>query len=271
VKGIILAAGKGTRLYPVTRLVCNPLLPVYDKPLLYYPLAVLQQAGIREVLIIVPPNDMEPFVRLLDNGNRLGMRIRYIEQKVQRGIAGAFVVGEDFIGGDSVCLILGDNIFHGDKLKDCLKRVMEKKAGATVFGYWVEDPRAFGVVEFDEKGKAISIEEKPQKPKSNYIVPGLYFYDNRVVKIATQVQHSARGELEITSVNNACLEMGELNVVTLDRSFTWLNAGTEDSLLASALMIQSIQVEQGSCVGCIEKIAMQNGWIDQMQMSWLKN
>lgn len=268
-KGIILAAGKGTRLYPMTRPICKPLLPVYDKPLLYYPLAVLQQAGIREVLIIVPPNEMEPFVRLLGNGSQLGMRIQYVEQKVQRGIADAFIVGEDFIGDDSVCLILGDNIFHGEGLRDCLKKAMAPETGATVFGYWVEDPRAFGVVEFDDKGKAISIEEKPQNPKSHYIVPGLYFYDNRVVEIAKQVKPSARGELEITSVNNAYLNMGELNVVTLDQSFTWLDAGTEDSLLGSALTIQNIQAEQGRYVGCIEEIAMENGWIDRVQLGWL--
>lgn len=268
-KGIILAAGKGTRLYPMTRPICKPLLPVYDKPLLYYPLSVLQQAGIREVLVIVPPNEMEPFVRLLGNGSQLGMRIRYVEQKVQRGIADAFIVGEDFIGDDSVCLILGDNIFHGDGLKDCLIKAMAPETGATVFGYWVENPSAFGVVEFDENGKAISIEEKPQNPKSNYIVPGLYFYDNRVVEIAKNVKPSARGELEITSVNNAYLDMGELNVVTLDQSFTWLDAGTEDSLLGSALTIQNIQAEQGKYVGCIEEIAMNNGWIDRVQLGWL--
>ena len=242
---------------------------MYDKPLLYYPLAVLQQAGIREVLVIVPPNEMEPFVRLLGNGSQLGMRIRYVEQKVQRGIADAFIVGEDFIGDDSVCLILGDNIFHGDGLKDCLIKAMAPETGATVFGYWVENPSAFGVVEFDENGKAISIEEKPQNPKSNYIVPGLYFYDNRVVEIAKNVKPSARGELEITSVNNAYLDMGELNVVTLDQSFTWLDAGTEDSLLGSALTIQNIQAEQGKYVGCIEEIAMNNGWIDRVQLGWL--
>ena len=268
-KGIILAAGKGTRLYPMTRPICKPLLPVYDKPLLYYPLSVLQQAGIREVLIIVPPNEMDPFVRLLGNGSQLGMRIRYVEQKVQRGIADAFIVGEDFIGDDSVCLILGDNIFHGEGLKDCLTKAMAPETGATVFGYWVENPCAFGVVEFDENGKAISIEEKPRIPKSNYIVPGLYFYDNRVVEIAKNVKPSARGELEITSVNNAYLDMGELNVVTLDQSFTWLDAGTEDSLLGSALTIQSIQAEQGKYVGCIEEIAMNNGWIDRVQLGWL--
>lgn len=268
-KGIILAAGKGTRLYPMTKPICKPLLPVYDKPLLYYPLAVLQQAGIREVLVIVPPDEMEPFVRLLGDGSQIGMQIRYKEQLVQRGIADAFLVGEEFIGEDSVCLILGDNIFHGEKLKDCLMQAMAQTSGATIFGYWVKDPRAFGVVEFDAAGKAISIEEKPQNPKSNYIVPGLYFYDNRVVEIARHVQPSARGELEITSVNNAYLEMDEVNVVTLDESFVWLDAGTEDSLLESAAAIQKLQTEQGRYVGCIEEIALENGWIDRAQLGRL--
>ena len=240
-KGIILAAGKGTRLYPMTKPVCKPLLPVYDKPLLYYPLAVLQRANIRDVLVIVPPDDMEPFVRLLGDGSQIGMNISYIEQKVQRGIADAFIVGEDFVGEDDVCLILGDNIFYGNELEAKLAEAMNPKTGATVFGYYVDHPEAFGVVEFDDDGKAISIEEKPQHPKSNYIVPGLYFYDNRVVEIAKHVQPSARGELEITSVNNAYLEMGELNVVKLGQEFTWLDAGTEESLLESAIAVKNIQ------------------------------
>lgn len=270
-KGIILAAGKGTRLYPMTKPICKPLLPVYDKPLLYYPLAVLQQANIRDVLIITPPDNMEPFIRLLGDGSQIGMKISYIEQKVQRGIADAFIVGEDFIGNDDVCLILGDNIFYGDKLKLKLEEAMANKSGATVFGYYVDAPEAFGVVEFDERGKVISLEEKPQHPKSNYIVPGLYFYDNRVIDIAKHVQPSARGEMEITSVNNAYLELGELNVVKLNEEFTWLDAGTEDSLLESALVIRKIQLEAKKMVGCIEEFSYQKGWIDSAQLKKLAN
>ena len=270
-KGIILAAGKGTRLYPMTKPVCKPLLPVYDKPLLYYPLAVLQSADIKDVLVIVPPDDMDPFVRLLGDGSQIGMNISYIEQKVQRGIADAFIVGEDFIGEDDVCLILGDNIFYGNELEAKLAEAMQHKNGATIFGYYVEDPKPFGVVEFDEEGKAISIEEKPQHPKSNYIVPGLYFYDNRVVEIAKHVHPSARGELEITSVNNAYLEMGELNVVKLGQEFTWLDAGTEESLLESAIAVKNIQKKTKKMVGCIEEIAYRKEWIDKEQLKNLAN
>lgn len=260
-KGIILAAGKGTRLYPMTKPVCKPLLPIYDKPMLYYPLSVLQQAGIREVLIIVPPDDKEQFERLLGDGGQLGMQISYKEQFVQRGIADAFIVGEEFIGDDSVCLVLGDNLFYGAGLKDCLEMAQQNKTGATIFGCYVEDPRAFGVVEFDENGKAISIEEKPEQPKSNYIVPGLYLYDNHVIEIAKQVKPSARGELEITAVNNAYLELDELNVVTLGKDFVWLDAGTEDSLLEAAQVIQNLQRTTGNYVACIEEGAYKNGWI----------
>ena len=260
-KGIILAAGKGTRLYPMTKPVCKPLLPIFDKPMLYYPLSVLQQAGIREVLIIVPPDDKEQFERLLGDGGQLGMQISYKEQFVQRGIADAFIVGEEFIGDDSVCLVLGDNLFYGAGLKDCLEMAQQNKTGATIFGCYVEDPRAFGVVEFDENGKAISIEEKPVHPKSNYIVPGLYFYDNRVIEIAKQVKPSARGELEITAVNNAYLELDELNVVTLGKDFVWLDAGTEDSLLQAAQVIQNLQRTTGNYVACIEEEAYKNRWI----------
>jgi glucose-1-phosphate thymidylyltransferase len=229
--------------------------------MLYYPLSVLQQAGIREVLIIVPPDDKEQFERLLGDGGQLGMQISYKEQFVQRGIADAFIVGEEFIGDDSVCLVLGDNLFYGAGLKDCLEMAQQNKTGATIFGCYVEDPRAFGVVEFDENGKAISIEEKPEQPKSNYIVPGLYLYDNHVIEIAKQVKPSARGELEITAVNNAYLELDELNVVTLGKDFVWLDAGTEDSLLEAAQVIQNLQRTTGNYVACIEEGAYKNGWI----------
>ena len=261
-KGIILAAGKGTRLYPITLPICKPLLPVYDKPMIYYPLSVLMQAGIRDILVIVPSDDVQPFQDLLGDGSQLGIRIEYKEQKVQRGIADAFLIGADFIGDDSVCLALGDNIFYGPvfnrKLKTAAK--LDNGKGATIFGYYVPDPRAFGVVEFDQDGKAISIEEKPKHPKSNYIVPGLYFYDNRVVDIARQVKPSARGELEITSVNNAYLERGELNVVTLGDEYSWFDAGTADSLYDAAGEIRKAQ-RSGKMIGCIEEVALKKRWI----------
>lgn len=264
-KGIILAAGKGTRMYPMTMPVCKPLIPVYDKPLIYYPLAVLMQAGIRDVLIIVPPDEMYSFVKLFGDGSELGINITYKIQKVQRGIADAFIIGKNFIGDDDVCLILGDNIFYGDGLVDCLKKAKEND-GTTIFGYYVDDPRPFGVVEFDENGKAVSIEEKPDKPKSNYIVPGLYFYDNSVVEIAEGVKPSARGELEITSVNNVYLERGELNVVTLGEDFTWLDAGSAESLLDAANTIMDIQKRTGRQVACLEEIAYNMGYIDRQQL-----
>lgn len=268
-KGIILAAGKGTRLYPMTKPVCKPLLPIFDKPMLYYPLSVLQQAGIHEVLIIVPPDDKEQFERLLGDGSQLGMQIFYKEQFVQRGIADAFIVGEEFIGDDCVCLVLGDNIFYGEGLQDRLEKAQQNKTGATIFGCFVDDPRAFGVVEFDENGKAISIEEKPECPKSNYIVPGLYLYDNHVIDIAKQVKPSARGELEITAVNNAYLELDELNVVTLGKDFVWLDAGTEDSLLEAAQVIQNLQRKTGNYVACIEEGSYKNGWINDIEYQQL--
>lgn len=264
-KGIILAAGKGTRMYPMTMPVCKPLIPVYDKPLIYYPLAVLMQAGIRDVLIIVPPDEMYSFVKLFGDGSELGINITYKIQKVQRGIADAFIIGKNFIGDDDVCLILGDNIFYGDGLVDCLKRAKENE-GTTIFGYYVDDPRPFGVVEFDENGKAVSIEEKPAVPKSNYIVPGLYFYDNSVVEIAENVKPSARGELEITSVNNEYLERGDLNVVTLGEDFTWLDAGSAESLLDAANTIMDIQKRTGRQVACLEEIAYNMGYIDRHQL-----
>ncbi len=267
-KGIILAAGKGTRLYPITKPVCKPLLPVYDKPMIYYPLNVLMTAGIRDVLVIVPPDDEAPFVNLLGDGSQLGIHIEYCEQKVQRGIADAFLIGADFIGNDSVCLALGDNIFYGPAFRRKLRQALANTEGATIFGYYVADPRAFGVVEFDAQGKAISIEEKPAHPKSNYIVPGLYFYDNKVVDIARQVKPSARGELEITSVNNAYLTYGMLNVVTLGDEFTWFDAGNADSLYEAAGAIRTAQ-RSGKTIGCLEETAFKNGWIDAEQLMTL--
>ena len=240
-KGIILAAGKGTRLYPMTKPVCKPLLPIYDKPMIFYPLSVLQQAGISEVLIITPPGETEPFERLFGDGSRLGMSICYREQPVQRGIADAF------IGADRVCLVLGDNVFYGAGLEEKLAKAAANEDGATIFGYWVEDPRAFGVVEFDAEGRAVSIEEKPERPRSNYIVPGLYFYTPDVVAIARGLEPSARGELEITGVNNVYLAQGRLGVVTLGSEFTWLDAGTEDSLLDSARTVAELEKKTGRC------------------------
>ncbi len=264
-KGIILAAGKGTRMYPMTLPVCKPLIPVYDKPLIYYPLAVLMQAGIRDILIIVPADEMYPFVKLLGDGSELGINLTYRIQKVQRGIADAFIIGRTFIGDDRVCLILGDNIFRGDGLTESLNRAASN-GNATVFGYRVDDPRPFGVVELGPDGKALSIEEKPEHPKSNYIVPGLYFYDNSVVDIAAGLRPSARGELEITAVNNEYLRRGELNVVPLDEGFTWLDAGSAESLLESANTIMRIQRKTGRQVACLEEIAYRMGYIDREQL-----
>ena len=260
-KGIILAAGKGTRLYPMTKPVCKPLLPVYDKPLIYYPLAVLMQAGIRDVLIIVPPRETGTFQALLGHGESFGMRISYAEQMVQRGIADALRIGKDFAGKDRVCLILGDNIFHAPDLKNVLRQAAARREGAVVFGCWVEDPRPFGVVEFDAKGQAVSIEEKPARPKSHYIVPGLYFYDSQVMEIAEHLQPSARGELEITDVNLRYLRQGQLWVEPLDRDLIWLDAGTADSLLHAAQVIKELQTESGRYVGCLEELALENGWL----------
>ena len=234
-KGIILAAGKGSRLYPMTRPTCKPLLPVYDKPMIYYPLAVLMQAGIRDILIIIPPGEEGPFYRLLGNGAHWGVNISYEVQEVARGIADALLIGERFIGKDPICLVLGDNIFHSLTLESTLARAVRTshQGGATVFGYYVHNPRAFGVVEFDEAGRAISIEEKPRLPKSNYIIPGLYFYDNSVIEIAKGIQPSARGELEISDVNLEYLRRNQLHVIKLDRDFVWLDAGTADNLLTA--------------------------------------
>ena len=268
-KGIILAAGKGTRLYPITRPICKPLLPLYDKPLLYYPLSVLMQAGIREILIIVPPDDQAPFEKLLGDGSALGLSLQYREQKVQRGIADAFLVGEDFVAGQPVCLVLGDNIFHGNGLSAMLKeavRTAEEEKKATVFGYWVSDPERYGVAEFDHEGNCLSIEEKPQHPKSNYAVVGLYFYPNKVVDIAKNIKPSARGELEITTVNQRFLEDGELKVQTLGRGFAWLDTGTHDSLSEASTFIEVIEKRQGLKVACLEGIAFRKGWITAEKM-----
>ena len=266
-KGIILAAGKGTRLYPITLPVCKPLLPVYDKPLIYYSLATLMQAGIREILIIVPPGEVETFEELLQDGSQLGIHIEYKEQLVQHGIADAFLVGEEFIGDDSVCLVLGDNIFYGPQFRQKLRRVVrEMNSGATIFGYYVNDPRPFGVVEFDEHGIVLSIEEKPTNPKSNYIVPGLYFYDNNVIEIAKNVKPSARGEIEITSVNNAYLEAGRLKVALMKRGMAWLDTGSPEGMLKAAEFVEAVQARQGFYIACLEEIVWRRGFIDDDQL-----
>ena len=268
-KGIILAAGKGTRLYPMTRQVCKPLLPVYDKPLIYYSVSILIEAGIREILVIVPPGEEHVFQALLGDGSQWGVSIAYAVQLVPRGIADAMLVGAEFIGQDSVCLVLGDNIFYQEGFAAVLKQAVAHNNGATVFGYYVEDPRPFGVVEFDEKGKALSIEEKPQHPKSHYIIPGLYFYDNQVIDIARKLTPSARGELEITDVNLEYLRREQLQVVRLERNFLWLDAGTADSVLEAAERVRDIQRDTGHYVGCIEKCAREAGWISKEQVHQL--
>ncbi len=266
-KGIILAAGKGTRLYPITHSVCKPLLPVYDKPMIYYPLSLLLEMGITDILIIVPPDDEQAqFEHLLGNGDSFGAKITYIKQFERRGIADAFIIGADFIGDERTCLALGDNIFFGSNLNEKLLTAKNSKFGATVFGCYMEDPRPFGVVEFDSSGKVISIEEKPANPKSNYIIPGLYFYDNRVIEIAKTVEPSARGELEITSVNNAYLKMDELHVVPLDKGVTWFDTGNSSSLLDAACAIRDYRNATNLQIGCLEEVAYKNGLISREKL-----
>ena len=265
-KGIILAAGKGTRLYPMTKPVCKPLLPIYDKPMIYYPLAVLLQAGIREILVITPPGeDRDAFERLLGDGSQFGAEISYAVQPVARGIADALLIGEEFIAGDRVCLVLGDNLFYSDTFGEKLRQAMENTEGATIFGRYVEDPRPFGVVEFDSEGNVLSLEEKPQTPKSNYIVPGLYFYDSKAASLAKQLTPSARGELEITDLNIAYMRENKLRVVLLEKDFAWLDAGTADSLLEASETVADVQRKTGKYIACLEEIALQSGFISKEQ------
>lgn len=268
-KGIILAGGKGTRLYPMTKGVSKQLLPVYDKPLIYYPLSILMLASIKEVLIISTPEDTSMYERLLGDGSRLGMRFSYIVQNTPRGLADAFILGEEFIDNDSVCLILGDNVFFGQNMTRTLRIAMENEIGATIFGYPVKDARSFGVVEFDEYFNVVSIEEKPENPRSNYAVPGLYFYDNQVIDIAKKVKPSKRGEIEITAVNNVYLEMGKLKVTLLGRGMAWLDTGTPRNMLKAAEFVEAVQDRQGFYVSCIEEIAWRRGFISTEQLKTL--
>ena len=260
-KGIILAGGSGTRLYPLTKVTSKQLLPIYDKPMIYYPLSVLMNAGIRDILIISTPDDTPRFEALLGDGHQFGITLSYAVQPSPDGLAQAFIIGADFIGNDSVAMVLGDNIFHGQGLKKRLRAAAAREKGATVFGYYVDDPERFGIVEFDKDGKAISIEEKPEKPKSNYCVTGLYFYDNRVVEYAKNLKPSARGELEITDLNRIYLESGELDVTLLGQGFTWLDTGTHESLVEATNFVKTVETHEHRKIACLEEIAYTNGWI----------
>lgn len=264
-KGIILAGGSGTRLYPVTKAISKQILPVYDKPMIYYPLSVLMLAGITEILIISTPRDIVTFKELLGDKSDIGLKLQYAVQKYPRGLADAFIIGEEFIGNDKVALVLGDNFFYGYDFPEILKRVVDREEGATIFGYHVDNPTEFGIVEFDENKNVVSIEEKPEKPKSSYAVPGLYFYDNNVVDIAKNIKPSARGELEITAVNNEYLRRGNLRVELLGKGFAWLDTGTHKSLLDASNFVKTIQTRQGLCIGCIEAIAYRKGFINREQ------
>lgn len=268
-KGIILAGGAGTRLYPVTKVVCKQLLPVYDKPMVYYPLSTLMLARIRDILIISTPQDLPRFEDLFGDGSHLGLRFSYKVQEAPNGLAEAFIIGEDFIGEDNVCLVLGDNIFFGHNLPGMLKRACQRKEGATIFGYYVRDPERYGVVEFDGSGKVLSIEEKPKEPKSNYAVVGLYFYDNEVIEISKGIKPSWRGELEITDVNKAYLEKGKLNVELMGRGYAWLDTGTHESLADATQFVKTIEERQGLKIACIEEIAYRMGFIDAEQLQRL--
>ena len=270
-KGIILAGGVGSRLNPITKVTSKQLIPVYDKPMIYYPLSTLMLAGIRDILIISTPQDLPKFMELFENGRKIGLNISYQEQSKPEGIAQAFVIGEKFIGKDSVCLILGDNIFYGHSLSITLQRMANLKSGAFIFGYWVSDPQRYGIVEFNQKNEVINIEEKPQHPKSNYAVPGLYFYDNEVINISKNLKPSARGELEITDVNSEYLKQGDLKVELLGRGYAWLDTGTPDSLMDASNYIATIERRQGLKIGCIEEVAYRMSYIDQDQLKKIIN
>ena len=265
-KGIILAGGSGSRLYPITKGISKQLLPIYDKPMIYYPISVLMLAGIQEILIITTVEDQSSFIRLLGDGSDFGIKLKYAVQEKPEGLAQAFLIGEDFIGDESVCLALGDNIFWGQGFSPILRKAAQRKSGATVFGYQVKDPERFGVVEFDSNQKAVSIEEKPVKPKSNFAITGLYFYDNNVVEIAKNVKPSKRGELEITSINEAYLEMGNLNVELLGRGFAWLDTGTHESLFEAGMFVETVEKRQGYKIACLEEIAFNQGWLSSTRV-----
>lgn len=269
-KGIVLAGGSGTRLYPITKGVSKQLLPIYDKPMVYYPISTLMKAGIRDILIISTPDDLPGFKRLLGDGSNFGVRLEYAEQPSPDGLAQAFIIGKDFIGDDSACLVLGDNIFHGSNFEKVLEEAVrnaEQENQATVFGYWVNDPERYGVAEFDKEGKCLSIEEKPANPKSNYAVVGLYFYPNSIVDVAANIKPSARGELEITTVNQEYLKKGNLRVQTLPRGFAWLDTGTHDSLAEASIYVEVLEKRQGLKIACLEGIAYRNGWISREKMT----